>query len=83
MLTHADPAVHAASTADASPLVNFLFGKLRLDSIPWHEPIIMVAGAGMVGAAVLVLGLVTYFKQWKYLWTDWVTSLDHKKIGAM
>ncbi len=83
MLTHAEPAAHAASTADASPLVNFLFGKLRLDSIPWHEPIIMVAGAGMVGAAVLVLGLVTYFRQWKYLWTDWLTSVDHKKIGAM
>ena len=83
MLTHAEPAAHAAVTADASPLVNFLFGKLRLDSIPWHEPIIMVAGAGMVGAAVLVLGLVTYFKQWKYLWTDWLTSVDHKKIGAM
>ena len=83
MLTHAEPAAHAASTADASPLVNFLFGKLRLDSIPWHEPIIMVAGAGMVGAAILVLGLITYFKQWKYLWTEWLTSVDHKKIGAM
>jgi cytochrome o ubiquinol oxidase subunit 1 len=83
MLTHAEPVAHAAATADASPLVNFLFGKLRLDSIPWHEPIIMVAGAGMVGAAVLVLGLITYFKQWKYLWTDWLTSVDHKKIGAM
>jgi cytochrome o ubiquinol oxidase subunit 1 len=83
MLTHAEPVAHAASTAGASPLVNFLFGKLRLDSVPWHEPIIMVAGAGMVGAAVLVLGLVTYFKQWKYLWTDWLTSVDHKKIGAM
>ncbi len=83
MLTHAEPAAHAASTADASPLVNFLFGKLRLDSVPWHEPIIMVAGAGMVGAAVLVLGLITYFKLWKYLWTEWLTSVDHKKIGAM
>jgi cytochrome o ubiquinol oxidase subunit 1 len=83
MLTHAEPAVHAASTADVSPLVNFLFGKLRLDSVPWHEPIIMVAGGGMVGGAILVLGLITYFKQWKYLWTEWLTSVDHKKIGAM
>jgi len=83
MLTYAESAAHAASTADASPLVNFLFGKLRLDSVPWHEPIIMVAGAGMVGGAILVLGLITYFKQWKYLWTEWLTSVDHKKIGAM
>ena len=83
MLTHAEPAAHAASTADVSPLIAFLFGKLRLDSIPWHEPIIMVAGGGMVGAAVLVVALITYFKQWKYLWTEWLTSVDHKKIGAM
>ncbi len=66
-----------------SPLINFVFGKLRLDSVPWHEPIIMVAGAGMVGAAILVLGLTTYFKQWKYVWTEWLTSVDHKKIGVM
>ena len=83
MLTQAEPAAHAASTADVSPLVEFLFGKLRLDSVPWHEPIIMVAGAGMVGGAILVLSLITYFKQWKYLWTEWLTSVDHKKIGAM
>ncbi|WP_443751429.1 cytochrome o ubiquinol oxidase subunit I [Asticcacaulis solisilvae] len=58
-------------------------GKLGIDSVPWHEPIIMVAGAGMVGGALLVFGLITYFKQWKYLWTEWLTSVDHKKIGAM
>mgnify|MGYP000462206121 CR=1 FL=1 len=62
---------------------NLLTGKLGIDSVPWHEPIIMVAGAGMVGGAILVLGLITYFKQWKYLWTEWLTSVDHKKIGAM
>ncbi len=62
---------------------NLLTGKLGIDSVPWHEPIIMVAGAGMVGGALLVFGLITYFKQWKYLWTEWLTSVDHKKIGAM
>ena len=62
---------------------NLLTGKLGIDSVPWHEPIIMVAAAGMVGGAILVFGLITYFKQWKYLWTEWLTSVDHKKIGAM
>ena len=62
---------------------NLLTGKLGIDSVPWHEPIIMVAGAGMVGGALLVFGLITYFKQWKYLWTEWLTSVDHKKIGVM
>lgn len=62
---------------------SLIFGRLTLDSVPWHEPIIMVAGAGMVGGAILVLGLITYFKKWTYLWAEWLTSVDHKKIGAM
>ncbi|KAA0019260.1 cytochrome o ubiquinol oxidase subunit I [Salinicola corii] len=60
-----------------------MFGKLSLDSIPYHEPIIMVTAAaiGIVGA--LVFGLITYYRKWGYLWTEWVTSIDHKKIGVM
>ena len=27
--------------------------------------------------------LITYFKKWRYLWTEWLTSVDHKKIGVM
>ncbi|MGN6421781.1 MAG: cytochrome o ubiquinol oxidase subunit I [Asticcacaulis sp.] len=64
-------------------LQHLIFGKLTIDSVPWHEPIIMVAGGGMVGAAVLVLGLTTYFKAWPYLWKEWLTSVDHKRIGVM
>jgi cytochrome o ubiquinol oxidase subunit I len=63
--------------------VTFLFGKLTWDAIPFHEPIIMVALSGMVFGGLGVLGLVTYFKQWPYLWKEWLTSVDHKKIGAM
>ncbi len=69
--------------AHASIHDSLIFGRLTLDSVPWHEPIIMVAGAGMVGGAILVLGLITWFKKWTYLWTEWLTSVDHKKIGAM
>ncbi|MDI7773913.1 cytochrome o ubiquinol oxidase subunit I [Asticcacaulis sp. EMRT-3] len=64
-------------------LQHLIFGKLTIDSVPWNEPIIMVAGAGMVGAAITVLALVTWFKQWPYLWKEWLTSVDHKKIGVM
>jgi cytochrome o ubiquinol oxidase subunit 1 len=31
----------------------------------------------------VLLGAVTYFKLWGYLWRDWFTSIDHKKIGIM
>ncbi|NML34345.1 cytochrome o ubiquinol oxidase subunit I [Paraburkholderia antibiotica] len=60
-----------------------MFGKLTLDAIPYHEPIIVTAGAGMVLAALAVLGAITYFGKWRYLWTEWLTSVDHKKIGVM
>ena len=60
-----------------------MFGKLTLDAIPYHEPIIVVAGAGMVFAALAVLGGITYFGKWKYLWSEWLTSVDHKRLGVM
>lgn len=60
-----------------------MFGKLTLDAVPWHEPIIMGTGVVVALVGLLVLGLITYYRQWKYLWTEWVTSVDHKKIGVM
>src|SRR5471032_3433578 len=60
-----------------------MFGKLSLDSIPYHEPIIMVTAAGIAIGGALVLGLITYFGKWRYLWTEWLTSVDHNKLGVM
>jgi len=57
-------------------------GKLTFADIP-HDPIIIstLIGAGIGG--LLVLALITKFKLWGYLWKEWFTSVDHKKIGAM
>ena len=60
-----------------------MFGKLTLDSIPYHEPILVWT---FVVCAVLcagVFGAVTYYRKWGYLWTEWLTSVDHKRIGVM
>src|SRR6202158_3892459 len=43
----------------------------------------MGAGAMMVIAALAGLIPVTYYKKWGYLWSEWLTSVDHKKIGVM
>ncbi|MFC0269037.1 cytochrome o ubiquinol oxidase subunit I [Kushneria aurantia] len=60
-----------------------MFGKLSLDAIPFHDPIVMsVAVVIAIGGAAVVAG-VTYFRQWGYLWREWITSIDHKKIGIM
>lgn len=64
-------------------LQNLIFGKLTLDAIPFHEPIIMGAALFMVLGAALILLSITYFKKWSYLWHEWITTIDHKKIGIM
>ncbi len=64
-------------------LLKFIFGRLTLDAIPYHEPILVVTFIGVVIGAIAVLGVITYFKFWGSLWRDWICSVDHKKIGIM
>src|SRR5246127_1477252 len=60
-----------------------LLGKLTLSAIPYQQPIIMGASGMVVVAILIVLGLVTLKGYWPYLWTEWLTSVDHKRIGVM
>src|SRR3954464_12757576 len=60
-----------------------LLGKLDWSAIPFDQPIIMGASGGMVLIIVLVLALVTVKGYWPYLWREWLTSVDHKRIGIM
>src|SRR5215470_16749040 len=60
-----------------------MFGKLSWDSIPWHEPVAMGGVFMMVFGAIALLAGVTYFKKWGYLYREWLTSVDHKRLGVM
>ncbi|MCG5074278.1 cytochrome o ubiquinol oxidase subunit I [Paraburkholderia tagetis] len=60
-----------------------MFGKLTLEAIPFDQPIIMGAAAFMALIVISVLGLVTVTGKWKYIWSEWITSVDHKRIGVM
>lgn len=60
-----------------------LFGKLTLDAIPFHTPIIMGAAAFMGITVLTILFALTYFRKWSYLWNEWICTVDHKKIGIM
>lgn len=65
-------------------LEHFLFGNLNYQSFPFlYNPIITGAGIFMAICGIIVVGAITYFKQWGYLWTEWVMTIDHKKIGIM
>lgn len=59
------------------------FGKLNLQVIPFDKPIIMGAGIFMFAVFIGTLILLTVTKKWHYLWNEWITSVDHKKIGIM
>ncbi|MCD0504460.1 cytochrome o ubiquinol oxidase subunit I [Bordetella petrii] len=60
-----------------------MFGKLTLESVPYHDPIIMGTLVAVIMGSVALLGAVTYYGKWKYLWTEWLTTVDHKRIGIM
>ena len=60
-----------------------LLGKLDWNAIPLHQPIIMGATAFMVLVVVAVLGFIAAKGAWLYLWREWLTSVDHKRIGVM
>lgn len=64
-------------------LTKFLFGRLSLEAIPYHEPILVATFAVVALGGIALLALVTRFKLWGYLWNEWFTSVDHKKIGIM
>jgi cytochrome o ubiquinol oxidase subunit 1 len=60
-----------------------MFGKLTLHDIPFDQPIIMGTLGVLVVGIVGLLGLITYLKRWRWLWEEWITSVDHKRIGIM
>jgi cytochrome o ubiquinol oxidase subunit 1 len=64
-------------------LTKAIFGRLTLDSIPLHEPILIGTFAVVALLGLGILGAVTKYRLWGWLWREWLTSVDHKKIGVM
>jgi cytochrome o ubiquinol oxidase subunit 1 len=60
-----------------------MFGKLTWAAVPLQVPIIAITLAAIVVGAVAVLAAITYFRKWTVLWNDWLTTVDHKRIGIM
>ncbi|WP_420384282.1 cytochrome o ubiquinol oxidase subunit I [Novosphingobium sp.] len=60
-----------------------LFGRLTLAALPLNEPIVVGVFVVVALGGLTLLGLLTWFRVWGYLWREWFTSVDHKKIGVM
>src|SRR6516164_4869850 len=60
-----------------------MLGKLSWSAIPFYQPLPLYA-MGLVGIVILVVfGIITKKGWWPYLWREWLTSVDHKRIGVM
>ena len=59
-----------------------MLGRLTIDAFK-HDLIEYGAGVSMLFSAIGICFLLTYYKKWKWIWTEWITSVDHKKIGLM
>ncbi|MGX5220206.1 cytochrome o ubiquinol oxidase subunit I [Pseudomonas segetis] len=60
-----------------------MFGLLTLKAVPLDVPIVMGTLAVVALLGLAVVAALTYYRKWSYLWTEWLTSVDHKKIGVM
>lgn len=60
-----------------------IFGRLGWESFPIHEPILLGTFIVVALVGLAIVGAVTWFRLWGYLWKEWFTSVDHKKIGIM
>jgi cytochrome o ubiquinol oxidase subunit I len=60
-----------------------MFGKLTWQAIPLHEPIPLITGAVVVLILAAILAWVVLKGYLPYLWREWITSVDHKRIGVM
>jgi cytochrome o ubiquinol oxidase subunit 1 len=64
-------------------LTKLIFGRLTLEAIPYHEPILIGTFAMVAIGGLALLAIMFKFRLWGPLWRDWITSIDHKKIGIM
>src|SRR4029453_3974648 len=63
--------------------IEFMFGRLTLEALALYSAIAAGGAAVTVGGALLVAIVITWLKGWLYLWNEWLTSVDHKRIGVM
>lgn len=59
-----------------------MFGRLTLDAFS-HDWIEYLAGISMFLGGIAICALITIKQRWGWLWKEWLTTTDHKKIGVM
>ena len=60
-----------------------MLGNLTIDALPFYSWVAVGGALVTVGGALAAVAGITWLGQWRYLWSEWLTSVDHKKIGIM
>ncbi|MBU2822188.1 cytochrome o ubiquinol oxidase subunit I [Acidithiobacillus caldus] len=60
-----------------------LLGRLTLQQIPYQNPILLGTFIFAATLGVIILVATTRYGKWGYVWREWLTTVDHKKIGIM
>jgi hypothetical protein len=60
-----------------------MLGRLSLSALPLDVPIVVGTFIGVCIIGIAVLGLITYYGKWGYLWKEWFTTVDHKRLAVM
>ena len=60
----------------------FLLGRLNLSAIP-QDPIVWASFVVVAIGGAGLMAVLTKYRLWGYLWHEWFTTVDHKKIGIM
>ncbi|NLI28372.1 MAG: cytochrome o ubiquinol oxidase subunit I [Acetobacter sp.] len=60
-----------------------MLGRFSLADLPLDVPILVGTFVGVVIVGIAVLGLITYYGKWGYLWKEWLISVDHKRLAVM
>lgn len=71
-------------SAPQDQLTSPWLGQLSLESLAFlHDPIVGATFVGVVLGGIALIFLLHKYRLWGYLWKEWFTSIDHKKIGIM
>jgi cytochrome o ubiquinol oxidase subunit 1 len=60
-----------------------MLGKLTIDALPFYSWVAMSGALVTVGGALMAVAGITWWGLWRPFWSEWLTSVDHKRIGIM
>ena len=63
-------------------LSSLLLGKFTLSAFP-RDPLTAGAAVSMILIVLLLGAFITYKRRWRWLWREWLTTTNHKRIGIM